>query len=484
MVVCPYCGTQNVDSAKYCNSCGLEINPDLDLVDTISKNAVFQSSADAITLNLEGFDDLVNSERATHDLAAQDADRTAQLKTHDLRYPDDGPYIPDEPFRQAQARDSYYSGPAYPAHAESPAHGISEQPTAEFSSAPKGLVDNSLQATPNTYSSTSYVAVDGAKKPGRKKAKLPLVVAIIVAAVLAIALFVTYSLELWGGKAVPDVIGKTESEAVAILEQDGFTTQVAECVDDGPEGVVIGTDPAGSSRIPEGSLVTVNISVPRTIPDVIGKTQEEALELLRQSGYTQEVSIVEEKSNEASGNVVAIAPTVGEVAVASCPITLSVAIPFTVPSVEGLTRQEAVDALEAEGYVVSISQYNTNEIAEGMAVSTDPASGTELASGSQVVLYVAHDRAAELVELTRQFFAGSNNYIINGTSYELSEVKSVSYSGDGVCAYSIVARPYETHSWFGTQTETRYGNYETINGTLTWDSDNDLVKTDPSLRRA
>ena len=51
--------------------------------------------------------------------------------------------------------------------------------------------------------------------------------------------------------------------------------------------------------------------------------------------------------------------------------------------------------------------YTTEDIEEGTAVSTDPAAGSELNSGSEVTLYVAHSRGTELVDLTREILPGA-----------------------------------------------------------------------------
>jgi hypothetical protein len=45
-------------------------------------------------------------------------------------------------------------------------------------------------------------------------------------------------------------------------------------------------------------------------------------------------------------------------------------------------------------------------------------------------------------------------------------------------------RPFETHSWFGSQPETRYGNEQTIKGEMSFSSDGTLATINPDLRRA
>ena len=73
---------------------------------------------------------------------------------------------------------------------------------------------------------------------------------------------------------------------------------------------------------------------------------------------------------------------------------------------------------------------------------------------------------------------------IDGMPYEISEVSSVEFAGNNTCTFSIVARPFETHTWmFGLGSETRYGNYETITGSISWNDSNDIVAIDPTMKQ-
>lgn len=322
------------------------------------------------------------------------------------------------------------------------------------------------------------------RSAGFRRPKRAGLIALLIVVVLAAATAgVTYALELWGGRAVPDVIGRSQVDATSALQERGFTPVVVQVKSDDVEGIILSTDPAPGRRAEAGSEVVMGVSVARTVPDVIGKTQDEALALMGAEGF-EEVTYTPVKSNEAEGTVLSVSPEVGTTAKAATPITVEVAMPYTVPDVEGMSTEQATEALEAEGYVVSVEWYRTEEISEGTAVSTSPEAGQKLASGSDVVLYVAHNRSTELVSLTRAFFTDSPLMVINGVNYEVSEVTSVSYAGNDACSFSIVARPYETHTWmFGLGSETRYGSYETIKGSMTWNDDNDIVSVEPSMKQ-
>lgn len=314
---------------------------------------------------------------------------------------------------------------------------------------------------------------------GKRVALIAVAVVVIAAAVAA----ATWAMELWGGKSVPDVSGLSQVDAIARLEESGFTADVVQVKSDEVEGIALSTDPAAGSRAEEGSTVTVSISVARQIPDVVGKTQDEAAALFADEGL-QNVEYVQVKSNEDEGTVLKVDPAAGERAVADTKVTVDVAEPYRVPDVAGMTTDDARDALEDEGYDVKVAWHYDEEAAEGTAVSTDPAANTALDSGSTVTLYIVRHRSSELESLTRSFFTDSPTLTIDGMPYEMSEVTSVKYVGNNTCSFSIVARPFETHTWmFGLGSETRYGSYETITGTITWNDDNDITSTDPTMKQ-
>ena len=110
--------------------------------------------------------------------------------------------------------------------------------------------------------------------------------------------------------------------------------------------------------------------------------------------------------------------------------------------VMGMSEADAKAALQAEGYEVTSEWYTTEDIEEGTAVSTDPAAGSELNSGSEVTLYVAHSRGTELVDLTREILPGANLTNDEG-SFKVENIKSCTYRGDGEVLYTVEARQYE-----------------------------------------
>nr|WP_302808054.1 PASTA domain-containing protein [uncultured Adlercreutzia sp.] len=319
-------------------------------------------------------------------------------------------------------------------------------------------------------------------RPPRAKGPIIAAACIVLAVVLAAVAGGTYMAELWGGKTIPEVVGLSQPEATDALAAKGFAAQAVEVKSDEPQGTVLSSDPEQGHRAEEGSTVTLSVAVPRIVPAIVGATSDDAAQALEAEGFTA-VTYTEEKSNEAAGTVLAVSPEAGTEAKSGDAITVTVAVPYTVPDVEGMSEADAKAALEAEGYEVSTEWYTTEDIEEGTAVSTDPAAGSELNSGSEVTLYVAHSRGTELVDLTREILPGANLTNDEG-SFKVENIKSCTYRGDGEVLYTVEARQYEVVTMpFGLGQETVFAKkLTTIEGGIVWNDDNEVSYASPSIR--
>jgi serine/threonine-protein kinase len=87
---------------------------------------------------------------------------------------------------------------------------------------------------------------------------------------------------------VPQVVGLTQSSAEKALEARGLTVSIVEKESDKPKGEVIAQLPAAGSQIDEGSTVSLTVSKGRTevaVPDVTGRTADEARTILEGAGF-------------------------------------------------------------------------------------------------------------------------------------------------------------------------------------------------------
>ena len=202
--------------------------------------------------------------------------------------------------------------------------------------------------------------------------------------------------------SVPDVTGKSQSEATSALTKLGFAigTVTQESSDKVSEGNVISTDPAAGSEAAKGS--TINIVVSKgsdkvTVPNFVGlslseaKAKAEAAGLyLSQTGsdysdqYDQDTII---SQNPSSGSQVASGSSVGYV------VSLG-AGNVKVPDVEGYTQSGAKSSLESSGLKVSIVEEYSDSVEKGLVISTNPSSGTSVESGTTITVTVSKGKSS------------------------------------------------------------------------------------------
>lgn len=407
---------------------------------------------------------------------------------------------PDAPSSSEAAKaadapaDTLYVGALDPSLADIPDEGPAAQPNGPADIPEAGGSPSKTQEMPRIgeaadVQNKAYIAPDAAKKapkmPGERRVRKPVMTALIIAGVLLAAAALvggSYLLQFWGGKEVPNVIGMKAEDATDKLEAAGFTVSQVLVKSDDVEGIVLRTTPDAGRRADVGAEVVIDVTCARTVPDVIGLSQDEAQALLQQEGF-ENVEVTEEKSDAPAGSVIAVSPEPGVRSKAQAKIVLTVATPYVVPAVAGLPLEEAEAALIAEGFVPTTARVYNEEAAEGTVLGTDPSEGTQLPSGSEVCINIAKSRATEVIEFAQSWFAASSDYSINGMNYQLKHVEAVNYEGNDTCSFTVIMQPYETHSWFGAQPETRYGNEQRVSGTMHFSSDGQLQSIDPAIQR-
>ena len=123
---------------------------------------------------------------------------------------------------------------------------------------------------------------------------------------------VTYTLSLGTHPTkVPPIVGQPKSEAQSAL-QSAHLNPVFQPVDsDQPKGTVVSTDPPAGTKVARDSDVTVSISRgPQKVPNVVGRTQAEAEQMIKDRGFTPQVS-PDNSSTETQGTVTGQTPAAG-----------------------------------------------------------------------------------------------------------------------------------------------------------------------------
>jgi eukaryotic-like serine/threonine-protein kinase len=207
--------------------------------------------------------------------------------------------------------------------------------------------------------------------------------------------------------AVPDVVGQSESEATAALEQAGFEAGVLKVPAADPTGTVVAQSPTAGEKAPEGSKVQINVSkgsssttttttttTPATgsvtVPDVVGLKLAAAKKQLENTGFKVDTKQV--PSREPKGTVLAQFPAAGQTAKRGASIRINVSRgdgKKAVPDVIGDDEATARERLEKVGFKVDVVDQDTSDPAEdGIVVDQDPAASARRKPGALVTIFV------------------------------------------------------------------------------------------------
>lgn len=196
---------------------------------------------------------------------------------------------------------------------------------------------------------------------------------------------------------VPGVVGLDRSSAFTALEELGLDLVVAEEAHDLslPAGAVLEQDPAAGSPLRRGGVVRVIVSTgPRIVelPDVVGRTQEEALARLGEHAFAVEVG--EEFDDTAPrGTVIGQLPDPGTPVPEGSQVLVAVSLGIEqveVPDLQGLSRGEAASALvDAKLEGAFVEEWSDEVPEEHAVVSQSTPARTTVDKGTVVEVVVS-----------------------------------------------------------------------------------------------
>nr|WP_308196992.1 Stk1 family PASTA domain-containing Ser/Thr kinase [Rhodococcus sp. CH91] len=193
-----------------------------------------------------------------------------------------------------------------------------------------------------------------------------------------------------GRPTVPSISGAGERSVI----EDELRRRTFEPVDGGtafsttvPEGGVAALDPAPGTVLPVGSEVELVISKgspPVTLPDLAGRSVDEARRMLDEAGLT--VGEVREvfDADVDEGLVAGTEPAEGETVNAGGTVTLLVSNAVKVPSMLGRSVGSARDELTRLGFEVEVRQVADSD--RSVVIAQDPGAGRRAEQGSTVTL--------------------------------------------------------------------------------------------------
>jgi len=195
---------------------------------------------------------------------------------------------------------------------------------------------------------------------------------------------------------IPDVTGKTESDAKSALTDAGFTNEIFKVYNsDVAKGKVIRQLPeAGTSEV-AGSKVQLVVSLGKgtgavTVPNVTGKKEADANSAISSAGLKVK-KVTQYSSSVAKGVVSEQFPAAGTTTASGAEMLIVVSLgaeptdAVTVPGVTGQTVDAATSTLEGLGFKVTVEQAESQP-ASGTVTFQFPEANSKAAPGSEVLL--------------------------------------------------------------------------------------------------
>jgi eukaryotic-like serine/threonine-protein kinase len=192
---------------------------------------------------------------------------------------------------------------------------------------------------------------------------------------------------------VPDVRGKTLTDAIETLAGRGLRASAMDVPSSKPPQTIVAQDPAPGTKVPTKTTVHINVSKgPEqvAVPNVVGQTYDSAAQQLQSAGFA--VARSDQASNEQAGVVLAQNPVANSVSSKGAKVTLSVSKGPTavqIPDVTGEDEATATAQLQDKGFVVQSRDRVTSDVAEdGLVLEQRPGALSEVKPGATVTIFI------------------------------------------------------------------------------------------------
>ena len=200
-----------------------------------------------------------------------------------------------------------------------------------------------------------------------------------------------------GAVTIPDVRDMTVEEASEALAVAGFEDIVQKSVassDVDPEHVVNTNPPIGTAH-PTNTRIELQVSSGAEtvrVPNVIGRTAEEAVDRLEAEGFRP---VIERQASSSvdEGKVISTDPAAGEDAPSGSEVVVLVSSgpnEIEVPDVVGMSEAKARAELDSAGFRVQVQYVSSTDPTEhGLVVDQDPDGGETAQAETTVIIRVA-----------------------------------------------------------------------------------------------
>ena len=242
---------------------------------------------------------------------------------------------------------------------------------------------------------------------------------------------------------IPDLVNKTQDEAEQIVKELKLKLVVKseEYNENVEEGKIISQDPAYQENytIKEHSEISVVISKGTEtveVPDVVGKTREEAEKLLKDAGLVAEITEENDEKVEA-GIVLSQDIEDGETVNKGSTVKLVVSkgsgiVNVEVPSLVGKTEQEAKNLLTEAGLKVNVVNDEDESKNDGVVLRQSKDAGTEVQEGTTITITVNKVSEEKTIQLHVNVnkLAGNGSTASNTTTEDTTNKVSITINGE------------------------------------------------------
>ena len=273
----------------------------------------------------------------------------------------------------------------------------------------KNTVKNKLK--PNFNDKKQQIQKEEPVREGKDKKKKKILIFSIVGGIIALAIlgFTLHSLGIFGGGdevIVPDLKNLTFEEAEKELAKLELKIEKGDEVDspDVEEGKITSQTPSADTKVKKGKTIVVNISKGKkagVIPNVVSQDFEGIKEYIESLGFT--LGFVEKKESELpKGTIISQSPLGGDQAEPGTAIDIVVSNgktekEFTVPTLTGLTVDEAKNAIVEAGFSVGKITYgDSTAYAKNYVMWQEYGANTTLKEGTKISIKVS--RGAPVVD--------------------------------------------------------------------------------------
>ena len=195
---------------------------------------------------------------------------------------------------------------------------------------------------------------------------------------------------------MPETTGRTLTDVQADLDALGLHTQVEEeFSDDVDTGSVTRSDPEGGSSVHKRAEVQLYVSKGvdmKTVPELTGKSQDEAQRSLTEAGLTVGAITDAYSEDVPQGQVISQSVAAGTSLAHDSAVDIVLSKgrqPLTVPTLSGLSASAAKSAIEDLGLVAAPTDAYSDTVAEGQVISQQTREGSTLHRGDSVAYTVS-----------------------------------------------------------------------------------------------